>query len=54
MIIAREENTGFKHVGMLKSFGKESWFKAECEPGKYIAYVNSLVYRRLNHPGGGM
>lgn len=38
-MVARETGNGYQHVGMLKGFDKESWFKANCMPGRYFAYV---------------
>lgn len=44
MIVARENYGSWEYVGMLKGVSKESWFKADCKPGKYVAYVRELSF----------
>lgn len=40
MMVARKAFNGdYVHVGMLKGVDKESWFKADCKAGRYVAYV---------------
>lgn len=48
MLIARKEGNGFKYTGMMKGCDKEEWFKATCEAGTYIAYVDTPWKRNIN------
>jgi len=48
LFIARQEGDSFKYVGSVSKADKEMWFKAQCQPGKYIAYVMTPWKRKVN------
>lgn len=52
LFVAKQDSpTSMKYVGSVSKADKEMWFKAECEPGSYIAYVMTPWKRNVNEFG---
>ncbi|HAO22905.1 MAG TPA: hypothetical protein DCQ37_22125, partial [Desulfobacteraceae bacterium] len=47
-ISRRRSNGSFKFIGSATKADKEMWFKANCEPGRYVAYVLTPWRRKVN------
>lgn len=48
LFVAKQEGDRFKYIGSVSKADKEMWFKSQCEPGNYIAYVMTPWKRKVN------
>ena len=48
LIVARMDGSKFCYVGDITRTDECAWFKAQCEPGEYIAYIMTPWKRKVN------
>ena len=48
LIVARVEGGDFEHMGTVAKADQQIWFKANCRPGQYIAYIETPWKRNVN------
>jgi len=49
MIIGRLEGNSVKFVGSVSKTEEHLWFKANCQPGSYVAYIMTPWKRKVNN-----
>lgn len=48
LIVARLEGGSMQHIGTASQSDMQIWFKANCAPGEYVAYVETPWKRNVN------